>query len=59
MRKQPDEVFLAKGVLRWPVELAEEILAKPLSWGPPTYGADILTIQHSQINLTCFMNSQY
>jgi hypothetical protein len=33
MRKQPDEVFLAKGVLRWPVELAEEILAKPLPWG--------------------------
>lgn len=41
MRKQPDEVFLAKGVLRWPVELAEEILAKPLPWGPPTYGLGI------------------
>ncbi|HEX3641618.1 MAG TPA: hypothetical protein VHV10_10030 [Ktedonobacteraceae bacterium] len=38
MRKQPDEVFLAKGVLCWPVELAEEILAKPLPWGPPIYG---------------------
>lgn len=41
MRQQPDEVFLAKGVLRWPVELAEEILAKPLPWGPPTYGLGI------------------
>jgi hypothetical protein len=35
MRKQSNEVFLAKGVLRWPVELAEEILAKPLPWEPP------------------------
>jgi len=39
MRKQPDEVFLAKGVLCWSVEIAEEILAKPLPWGPPTYGS--------------------
>ena len=41
MRKQPDEVFLAKGVRRWPVELAEEILAKSHPWGPPTYGLGI------------------
>lgn len=41
MRKQPDKVFLAKGVLRWPVEMAEEILAKPLPWGPPTYALGI------------------
>jgi hypothetical protein len=41
MKKQSEEVFLAKGVIGWPVELAEEILAKPLPWGPPTYGLGI------------------
>ena len=37
MDKQNDEVYLAKGCETWPVELAEKLLASPLSWGPPTY----------------------
>jgi len=32
MKNLTDEVFLTKGVLRWPIELAEEILAKLLTY---------------------------
>ena len=37
MRKQPDEVLLAKQVQCWPVELAETLLTNPAPWGPPVY----------------------
>ena len=37
LRNQPDEVHLAKQCARWPVELAEQLLASSLCWGPPAY----------------------
>jgi len=32
MKNLTDEVFLTKGVLRWPIDLEEEILAKSLTY---------------------------
>ena len=37
MRNEPDEVLLSSGVERWPVELAEALLANAQPWGPPVY----------------------
>jgi len=36
-----DEVYLAAGVKRWPLEIAERLLASPLPWGPPAYALGV------------------
>ncbi|GCE27597.1 hypothetical protein KDA_30810 [Dictyobacter alpinus] len=41
MEERQDEVLLGKGIKRWPIELAETLLASSLSWGPPTYALGI------------------
>ena len=39
MKEQADEVYLStrRQVERWPIELAEKLIANPLPWGPPAY----------------------
>ncbi|HZS79607.1 MAG TPA: hypothetical protein VFA41_23545 [Ktedonobacteraceae bacterium] len=32
-----DVVYLREGIYEWPLQLAESLLANPVSWGPPTY----------------------
>ncbi|GER89035.1 hypothetical protein KDW_31970 [Dictyobacter vulcani] len=41
MEERQDDVLLGKRAKCWPVELAEALLASPLSWGPPTYALGI------------------
>ena len=41
MSKTNDEVHLARKCERWPVELAEKLLASPLRWGPPAYALGV------------------
>jgi hypothetical protein len=41
MHKERDKVLLSKEVQRWPIELAEALLANPLPWGPPTYALGV------------------
>lgn len=41
MHEERDKVLLSKKVKRWPIELAEALLANPLPWGPPTYALGI------------------
>ncbi|GER86268.1 hypothetical protein KDW_04300 [Dictyobacter vulcani] len=49
MEERQDEVLLGKEVKRWPVELAEALLASPLSWGPPTYALGIGYVDDPQL----------
>jgi hypothetical protein len=41
LKNHPDEVHLSKHCERWPVELAEQLLASSLPWGPPAYAPGI------------------
>lgn len=41
MSNTADEVHLSKKCQRWPVDLAEKLLASALPWGPPAYALGI------------------
>ena len=41
LKNHLDEVHLATHCERWPVELAEQLLASALPWGPPAYGLGV------------------
>lgn len=39
--QQSDKVYLAQICDRWPVAIAEQLLANPTPWGPPAYALGI------------------
>jgi hypothetical protein len=41
MAAPSDTIQLSAGVQAWPIEIAEQLLASPLPWGPPNYALGV------------------